>query len=90
MQLVSYALNGLCFIQSHPVNFNFLKSIYDAFNFSRPEPIMLFKLPIMFLSKLMLQNFIYYAPVMLYCAQLCSIMLHKLLLYLSLQINPFL
>ena len=28
----------------------------------------------------MLQIFPYYAPIMLHCAQLCSIMLHKLLL----------
>ena len=28
----------------------------------------------------MLQNFPYYAPIMLHCAQLCSIMLHKVLL----------
>ena len=28
----------------------------------------------------MLQNFPYYAPIMLHCAQLCSIMLHKMLL----------
>ena len=28
----------------------------------------------------MLQNFPFYAPIMLHCAQLCSIMLHKMLL----------
>ena len=39
---------------------------------TRPEPIMLIKLPIMLLSNAMLQNFPYYAPIMLHCTQLCS------------------
>ena len=39
---------------------------------------MLFKLPIMLLSNA--PNYPYYAPIMLHCAQLCSIMLRKLLL----------
>ena len=46
---------------------------------ARPEPIMFFKLPILcFLA--MVQISPYYGPNMLHCHQICSIMLHKLIL----------
>ena len=50
----------------------------------RPGPIMLFKLPICFWA--MLQNFPFYASIILHCVQLCS----KNCYSLSLKINLFL
>ena len=49
----------------------------------RPGPVMLLNCLLCFWAKL--QNFPHYAPIMLHCALLCSVMLHKFIKFLLLE-----